>query len=54
MFGHWKVTMDVMTLKDYMYVPSGSDDPDWSNEDTIAPSPNAMESSMLSIFKVSK
>lgn len=42
-----------MTLKDHMYLPSGSDDSDWS-VDIIPPSHNAMESSMLSIFEVSK
>jgi hypothetical protein len=52
--GHWEVTTEVMTLKDHIYLLSGSDDSDWSIDDTIPPSHNAMESSMLSIFKVSK
>jgi hypothetical protein len=42
------------SMKDPMYLPAGSDDPDWSSEDIIPTSPNAMELSRLYIFQVSK
>lgn len=51
--GRWEVTIELMTLKDHMYLPSGSNDSDWSIDGTI-PLHNAMDSSMLSVFKVSK
>jgi hypothetical protein len=42
-------------MKDPIYLPSGSDYPDWyNNDDIIPPSPNAMESSRLYILQVYK
>jgi hypothetical protein len=41
-------------MKDHIYLPSGSDYPDWYNDDITSPSPNAMESARLYILQVSK
>jgi hypothetical protein len=41
-------------MKDLMYLPSGSNELDWSSDDIIPLSPNAMESSRSHIFQGSK
>jgi hypothetical protein len=43
------------SVKEPMHLPSGSDDPEWSNDDdSILLSPNAMELSRLYTFQVSR
>jgi hypothetical protein len=47
--------MELMTVKNPTYLPSGSDDPDWPNDnDIIPPLSNAMESSRSYTFQVPK